>query len=286
MYKKASIGDGVALEMDRILNDSSFQSKFEPMVVTASVEESVEDEGYNAFMRFAKKKDKEEEVEEDSKKSKSKKKEDSKGKFPFFEKGKGKGKKDKEEEDEPKKGKGKFPFFEKGKGKGKKEEDEEPKKGKGKKDKKAEAQALEYIIATVSRTSEVLDNLGLDKSATKAVYLLNGIIREASIKQAEEDPEMMESLRLRVDNSDPFEFVSFEDEDEYEDEYEDEEEGRFDGPEIVDSEYGPEGDEDFINTEIDISDDPISDSLDSTDDLIFDKEVVALTKEMYKRIKK
>jgi hypothetical protein len=282
MYKKTGIGDSVASEMDRILNDSSFQSKFEPMVVTASVEE---DEGYNAFIRLAKKKDVEE-TEEDSKKSKSSKKkeekeESKKGKFPFFEKGKGKGKKEEEKED-PKKGK--FPFFEKGKGKGKKDEEkEEPKKGKDKKDKKAEAQALEYIIASISQTSEVLDNLGLEKSATNALSLLNGIIREASIKQAEEDPEFMEDLKYRVDNSEPFEFVSFEDEEDEEGEEDGEylasESDKFKGLDLNDD-FG----DDSIDTEIDISEDPISEEL--GDDLIFNKEVIALTRELENWIKK
>jgi hypothetical protein len=261
MYKKTGIGDSVASEMDRILNDSNFQSKFEPMVVTASVEEIEEDEGYNAFMRFAKKKDKEEEVEEDPKKSKSSKK-----------------KEEKEEKENGKGKKGKFPFFEKGKGKGKgkkEEEEEEPKKGKGKakKDKKAEAQALEYIIASISQTSEVLDNLGLEKSATNALSLLSGIIREASIKQAEEDPELMEALKSRVDNSEPFEFVSFEDEDDFQEP---------DGSEAI--ELSNESEEIPTDMELDISDDPISEDL--GDDLIFNKEVVALTRELENWIKK
>jgi len=267
MYKKTGIGDSVASEMDRILNDSNFQSKFEPMVVTASVEEIEEDEGYNAFMRFAKKKDKEEEVEEDPKKSKSSKKKEEK--------------EEKEEKEDGKGKKGKFPFFEKGKGKGKgkkeEEEEEEPKKGKGKakKDKKAEAQALEYIIASISQTSEVLDNLGLEKSATNALSLLSGIIREASIKQAEEDPELMEALKSRVDNSEPFEFVSFEDEDE--DDFQEP-----DGSEVI--ELSNESEEIPTDMELDISDDPISEDL--GDDLIFNKEVVALTRELENWIKK
>jgi hypothetical protein len=256
MYKKNNIGDSVALEMDKILNDYSFQSKFEPMIVTASAEKDEEDEGYNAFIRLAKKKDDDEEVEETPKKSKSSKK--------------------KEEKEDEKGKKGKFPFFEKGKGKGKKEEkeEEEPKKGKGKskKDKKAEAQALEYIIASISQTSEVLDNMGLEKSATKALSLLNKIISEASIKQAEEDPELMEALKSRVDNSDPFEFVSFEEEDE--DEPDNSE------PIELNNDFGDIP----ADMELDISDDPISEDLD--DDLIFNKEVIALTRDIESWIKK
>lgn len=146
MLKSSKLGDSVASEMDKILNSQEFQSIYEPDHIVAADYSGVlsSDPGYKAFVRVASKKTCEE--PECKEKGKGKEKEPAKE-----EKGKGK--------------KGKLP----------------PWLAKGKKDKKKEAaEALGYILNSLTQTSEVLDNLGLAKSATITLALANGIMKEAA----------------------------------------------------------------------------------------------------------
>lgn len=155
MLKSSKLGDSVASEMDKILNSQDFQSVFEPDHIVASDYSGAlsTDPGYKAFVRVASKKTCEEPKCDESGKEKGKGKKPAKdeGKEPAKEE-KGKGKK------------GKLP----------------PWLAKGKKDKKKEAaEALGYILNSLTQTSEVLDNLGLAKSATVTLALANGIMKEA-----------------------------------------------------------------------------------------------------------
>ena len=149
MLKSSKLGDSVASEMDKILNSQEFQSIYEPDHIVAADYSGVlsSDPGYKAFVRVASKKTCEE--PECKEKGKGKEKEPAKE-----EKGKGK--------------KGKLP----------------PWLAKGKKDKKEAkkeaAEALGYILNSLTQTSEVLDNLGLAKSATITLALANGIMKEAA----------------------------------------------------------------------------------------------------------
>ena len=59
-------------------------------------------------------------------------------------------------------------------------------------EKEQKALALQYIVESLTKTSEALDNLGLEKSATVTLAIVNGIFKEA---QEFED----ESLKSRVD---------------------------------------------------------------------------------------
>ena len=149
MLKSSKLGDSVASEMDKILNSQEFQSIYEPDHIVAADYSGVlsSDPGYKAFVRVASKKT----CEEPKCKEKGKGKEKEPAKE---EKGKGK--------------KGKLP----------------PWLAKGKKDKKEAkkeaAEALGYILNSLTQTSEVLDNLGLAKSATITLALANGIMKEAA----------------------------------------------------------------------------------------------------------
>jgi hypothetical protein len=131
--------------MDRILGDSEFQSVFSKPELTDEYNRALaQDAGYRAFVRVASKK------EDDGKDDKGKDGEEG-------EVGK---------DDKKKKSKARPPWL------------------KGKKGKKEAALALEYIVENLNKTSEVLDNLGFNKSATVALALINGIYREASVKLA------------------------------------------------------------------------------------------------------
>lgn len=147
MFGKSRIGDSVADEMDRILGDSEFQSVFSKPELTDDFRQALaQDSGYKAFVRVASKKDDDdEEVGKDDKKKKSK------SRPPWLDD---------------------------------KKDDEDKKKDKEEKKKEA-ALALDYIVENLSKTSEVLDNLGFEKSATVALALINGIYREAQYCEAQ-----------------------------------------------------------------------------------------------------
>jgi acylphosphatase len=51
------------------------------------------------------------------------------------------------------------------------------------------ALALQYIVESLSKTSEALDNMGFDKSATVTLALINGIFKEAGAKFADDGME-------------------------------------------------------------------------------------------------
>lgn len=67
------------------------------------------------------------------------------------------------------------------------------------------ALALQYIVESLAKTSEALDNMGLTKSATVALSLLNGVIKEASMKSAQ---SVHDQMKDRVDVMSPNEILS------------------------------------------------------------------------------
>jgi hypothetical protein len=184
MIKSSKLGDSVASEMDKILNDPAFKSVFEPVAEDYSQVVNA-DPTYQAFVRVAKKKEEDEDKEKEDKKDKK----DKKKVFPF-QKGK------KEEKEDKKKDKGK---------KEDKKEDKKDKKDKKedkKEDKKDKKEALQYIVNSLITTSEALDNMGLVKSATVALGLLNGIMKEAAEEEGlkfEEDPELVKRIDMLGD---------------------------------------------------------------------------------------
>jgi len=153
MFGKSRIGDSVAAEMDRILGDSEFQSVFSKPELTDDFSHALaQDSGYQAFVRVASKKDDDKEDDKDDKDQPPawlrKKREDASGEDIY-------------------------------------DDDHKPKKKKDDDKKKEAALALEFIVENLSKTSEALDNLGFDKSATVALALINGIYREATVKLAD-----------------------------------------------------------------------------------------------------
>lgn len=68
------------------------------------------------------------------------------------------------------------------------------------------ALALQYIVESLAKTSEALDNMGLTKSATVALSLLNGVIKEASMKSFAQSVES--EMKDRVDVMSPKEILS------------------------------------------------------------------------------
>jgi len=68
------------------------------------------------------------------------------------------------------------------------------------------ALALQYIVDSLAKTSEALDNMGLTKSATVALSLLNGVIKEASMLSVAQSIE--DEMKDRVDVMSPDEILT------------------------------------------------------------------------------
>lgn len=197
MSKKSEIGNEVANSMNELLGDENFTKIFHPAKKAASNVEievctdAVSD--FESFDKFAKKKDKKEDKDEkdddkdeeksDKKDKKSDKKDDKKDDKDA----------DKDDKKDKKKGKKKpFPFWLKKKKASDKcscSSDCSCKTGKcdceGCKDcaacgDKMFASAIKYMVETLTRTSEALDNMGLEKSSIATMAVLNSIIKEAT----------------------------------------------------------------------------------------------------------
>lgn len=161
MLRDSNIGNAVAAEMNRLLSDQEFQSKFAKPKLVKEYEEALNpDPSYKAFVRIAKKKeDKEEKKDEVCKKCKQKKCRCRKG------------------------------------------------------DDKNEALAFRYIVDTLTKTSEALDNMGLPKSATVTLALINGLIKEAvQTKLGDSVSDIEKEMASRLEGATPDEILEFEEE--------------------------------------------------------------------------
>jgi len=181
----SKFSDQVAQGMSQILNDKNFQKVFTPAVKVASDstvtegESSDDEDAFKAFAELAvtakKKKEDDEKSEDDKsddkkskKEDKSEDKSDDKKELKKSKKDKSDSDKDEVKEDKSKNKKKSFPFFKKKKA-----------------DDQLYASALRHIVESFTKTSSVLENMGLEKSSIATMAILNHIIEEAAyIKMA------------------------------------------------------------------------------------------------------
>lgn len=233
----SKFSNDVANGMSTILKDSSFQRIFSKTASVKTEEEEILDPTEVAFNAFASKKKKSE--DEDKKEEKSDKKKDKKDDKGEKEEKSDKKKdkdsdkdedkddkkskkskkddddKDEDDKDDNKKDKKKsFPFFKKKKAgecaEGCECED-------CKESDKMYASALKHIVESFTVTSDVLDNMGLEKSAIAAMAVLDHIINEAAtVKFAKESEEAM--LKAKLEKlKEKFKKMHDKDEDDYDD---------------------------------------------------------------------
>jgi hypothetical protein len=228
--------DDIAVLMHEKLNCADFKNIFAPVVIkTASVDEKIENvsqavQDFEAFEVFAKKskdedeekegkKDKDDEEDEDKKDKKKdkKKKSDDEDEDDGKDKKKKDKKEDKDDEDEKEDKKSKKSKDSK---EDKKDKDDKKEDKKDSKKSKASANdkyagAIRYIVETLTRTSDVLDNMGLEKGAMATMAALDHIIEEAAYnlvsEAGDEDDNDVRGADLLLGLEDPEARADYED---------------------------------------------------------------------------